>query len=344
MNRPNSIKNIFYALLSLISISLLLYFIFSGEIKLYSFTNTLKIISFGSCIGISFWLGNWAIGVLVTKKLPWKKNPKKSNLISLLSFITYGILISPLVPFIFQKFVFHATGKNLYFGIISNAFVGLSVDFIFVSIYYSKSISEYYRKALEENEILKHENLLAKYEALKNQVNPHFLFNSLNTLTGIIEQQPEQGTLFVKKLSQIYRYILDIQNKDLVTIQEEMKFIQDYLYLSKMRFGEALRYEILIPEKQKGFVIPLGLQLPVENALKHNSVSDDTPLNLSINLSEPYIVITNNLQKKNIMPSKSKPIGLENLKNRYQYITDLPVEITKSDKSFKVRIPIINEI
>jgi two-component system LytT family sensor kinase len=112
-------------------------------------------------------------------------------------------------------------------------------------LYYSTFIANNWIKSIEKNEELKRENLLAKYEALKNQVNPHFLFNNLNTLSGMVEQKPELATAFIKKLSDIYRYVLEQNDKELVSIKDEMKFVDDYIFLSKMRFGEGL-YSIRI--------------------------------------------------------------------------------------------------
>ena len=116
------------------------------------------------------------------------------------------------------------------------------ISLIIFYFYNTNLISNNWIKSIEKNEELKRENLLAKYEALKNQVNPHFLFNSLNTLSGLVEQKPELATDFIKKLSDIYRYVLEQNDKELVSINDEMKFVEDYIFLSKMRFGKALMF------------------------------------------------------------------------------------------------------
>ena len=196
-------------------------------------------------------------------------------------------------------------------------------------------------KSIRKNEELKRENLQAKYEVLKNKVNPHFLFNSLNTLSSVIERKPELGSDFVKKLSDIYRYVLEQSDKELVLLDVEMKFVEDYIFLSKIRFGNALIFHSTIPKNSDIQVVPLGLQTLIENAIKHNIISDDMPLQIELGIKDNFIVIKNNIQKKNIIMPDRKPHGLENLRNRYTYHSDLSIEITESDDFFTVRLPII---
>jgi LytS/YehU family sensor histidine kinase len=207
-------------------------------------------------------------------------------------------------------------------------------------MYYSKYLVRYYAQSLRSEEELKRENLVARYEALKNQVNTHFLFNSLNTLSGVVEQNPEKAVEYIKKLSDIYRYVLDQRDKELVHIEEELKFVADYIHLAKIRHGNGLELKQRITAGHNWYIAPLGLQILVENAIKHNIISDDMPLVIEIENSSEYLTVKNNSQKKSTVV-KSNSIGLENLKNRYTLLSDKPVQIIDGDNYFMVKLPII---
>ena len=176
---------------------------------------------------------------------------------------------------------------------------------------------------------------------MKNQVNPHFLFNSLNTLTGVVEQKPELSTSFIKKLSDIYRYVLEQSDQEMVPISKEMKFVDDYIFLLKMRFGEALKFNSNLSNENKIQVVPLGLQILVENAIKHNIVSDDLPLKIEIYIDDTSLTVKNNLQKKKTIITEKEPLGLENLRKRYEYLSNTSIEIITSESDFIVKLPLI---
>lgn len=324
---------------TLILVPTMISYFFSGAETFSSLSTYLRRIGYGFTIGLLFWLGNWAIGSATGRKLNWVKRLNTSNLISLLSLIFYGILVSVLFPYVVHKYVYHQTGQNLKYTVAYNAFLALSVDLIVISIYYSRYLVFYWQKAIKKYEETKRDHLVAKYEALKSQVNPHFLFNSLNTLTGIVEQDQAKAVDFIKKLSDIYRYVLEQKDKELVSLNDEIHFVKCYIYLAKMRHGDGLRFVIQVDSPQK-FILPLGLQILVENCIKHNIISDDMPLNITINENKSYIIVKNNLQRKKVIKEQA-PIGLENLKKRYEYITNIPVEIVEDETSFIVKIPII---
>jgi LytS/YehU family sensor histidine kinase len=233
------------------------------------------------------------------------------------------------------------TDRDLVIDVFVKTVIGISLDMTFISIFYSTYLTKYWKKSIEANEELKRENLLAKYEALKNQVNPHFLFNSLNTLSGLVEQKPELATDFIKKLSDIYRYVLEQNEKELVSINDELKFVEDYIFLSQMRFGKGLIFISCLTKNQNFQVAPLGVQMVVENAIKHNIISDDMPLKIEMESENGFIVVKNNLQKKKTIISGKEPLGLENLKKRYAYLSRVAVEVIESDGKFIVKLPII---
>ncbi len=181
----------------------------------------------------------------------------------------------------------------------------------------------------------------AKFESLKNQIDPHFLFNSLNVLTSLISENPSQAEKFTTKLSKIYRYVLEQRNKDLIPLSEELLFAKTYMELLGMRFEDAVKFNI--PESISNpelKIVPLSLQLLLENAVKHNVVSSSKPLTISIYEENEYLVIENNVNPKEAV-GKSTKVGLQNIADRYGLITHKKVQIENNNKTFKVRIPLL---
>jgi hypothetical protein len=181
----------------------------------------------------------------------------------------------------------------------------------------------------------------ARFDALKNQLDPHFLFNSLNVLTSLIEEDSAQAQKFTTSLSKVYRYVLEQKNKDLVTVDEELQFARTYVRLLKMRFEDSIVFDI--PEaasNPEAKIVPLSLQLLLENAVKHNVVTGAKPLHIKVFEQEGYLVIRNNLQEKTVV-NKSSGVGLRNIQQRYQILTDRKVLIDKSRDTFQVSIPML---
>ena len=171
-------------------------------------------------------------------------------------------------------------------------------------------------------------------------MNPHFLFNSLNSLSSLISKDPDKAVKFVKELSEIYRYVLDQKNTELVDLKDEIEFLNSYVFLQKIRFAESLKVNIDISAKNRK-IIPLSLQMLLENAIKHNVVSKDKPLEIDVYSNpENYIVVRNNIQKKKVVGTSTN-IGLKNIKDRYAYFTNLPLNIIETKESFIVEIPTI---
>ena len=184
----------------------------------------------------------------------------------------------------------------------------------------------------------------AKFESLKNQIDPHFLFNSLNVLTSLIGENPNQAEKFTTKLSKVYRYVLEQRNKDLVPIIEELNFARTYMQLLRMRFEDAVEFNI--PETVSNSelkIVPLSLQLLLENAVKHNVVSTSKPLVINIYEADNYLIIENNINPKEAI-GKSTKVGLQNIADRYGLITNRGVKIENNNKTFKVSLPLLYKI
>jgi hypothetical protein len=183
----------------------------------------------------------------------------------------------------------------------------------------------------------------AKFETLKNQIDPHFLFNSLNVLSSLIEENPDNAQRFTTSLSKIYRYVLEQKDKELVSVAEELSFAKTYMNLLKMRFENSLFYElpetVINPEAK---VVPLSLQLLLENTVKHNVVSEQKPLHIRIFIDGDYLAIQNDFQKKEVIQSR-QGVGLQNIVDRYGIITNRKVLIEQNEKMFTVKIPILTK-
>jgi sensor histidine kinase YesM len=203
----------------------------------------------------------------------------------------------------------------------------------------------YFYKASQETKV-KEQKIIAdtasaKFNALKNQLDPHFLFNSLNVLTSLIDEDPHQAQKFTTSLSKVYRYVLEQKNKDLVTVNEELKFAKTYVRLLKMRFEDSIIFEI--PEQSEdpdAKIVPLSLQLLLENAVKHNVVTAEKPLHIKVAEVNGMLQVSNNLQEKQVV-KKSSGVGLHNIQQRYGILTERVVEIEKTTNDFSVGLPIL---
>lgn len=196
------------------------------------------------------------------------------------------------------------------------------------------------RRVELENEVLKRENLNARHEGLKQQVNPHFLFNSLNTLKSLVKRDPVQAENFINELALVYRYMLLNHDKNMIPIRSEIDFLKSYLYLLEIRFGDSMKTEINIPDLYlENQMPPNTLQLLVENAVKHNAFSLKKPLMISVFLKDDYLIVENNLQEKNEQNASSN-MGLSNISNRYLLLKNKDILIKKNNRVFQVMLPI----
>ncbi len=235
----------------------------------------------------------------------------------------------------FDKFIAEETPANYIVSIIVTIVVSLAMH------------AFYFYKAYNENRV-KEQKIIAgtanaKFESLKNQIDPHFLFNSLNVLSSLIEENPDNAQRFTTSLSKIYRYVLEQKDKELVTVKEELSFAKTYMNLLKMRFENSISYEL--PENYdnpEAKVVPLSLQLLLENTIKHNVVSENKPLHIKIYIKDNFLVVENNLQKKEVLQDR-KGVGLQNIVSRYAILTNRNVLVKQSESEFAVHLPILTK-
>lgn len=235
----------------------------------------------------------------------------------------------------FSTFISDETPRDYY----TSFLIAMIVALLFYAAYYYKYYKE---KQVKEQKIIAG-SASARFDALKNQLDPHFLFNSLNVLTSLIDEDPHQAQNFTTSLSKVYRYVLEQKNKDLVTVDEELKFARTYVRLLKMRFEDSIIFDIPDHSSQPDAkIVPLSLQLLLENAVKHNVVTSSRPLHIKVFEQNGMLVVSNNLQEKQVV-KKSSGVGLQNIKQRYNILTDREVIIEKTESDFRVFIPMLTQ-
>lgn len=243
---------------------------------------------------------------------------------------------------IFAYLYFNITQERVNINLATNISICFIINALVVSVMEGRCLFFLWKKSLIDSEKLKQENLKAQYETLKNQINPHFLFNSLNTLAGLIPEDSKKGVEFVEKLSLFYRNVLIYRDKELIELSDELVMVDAYIYLQKMRFDTALILNISIDrERINGVKIPpMAIQILVENAIKHNVVSHSNPLKIEIELDSEFIVVKNRIQRKKSL-DPSTHLGLSNLAERVRLLnSEIDLIINDDSNFFIVQIPI----
>lgn len=221
--------------------------------------------------------------------------------------------------------------------------VSILLILLIATIYESVWLNMKWKESIVAKEKLEKEYAQSQLESLKSQVNPHFLFNSLNTLTYLIPEDAGKAVKFVQKLSKVYRYVLEIKDKKLTSLKEELSFLDSYIFLLKERFGENLKVKIDIdPTLHNQHLIPLSLQLLFENAIKHNIISKDKPLEVYLWVDADRLLVRNNLQRKTQQMPSTK-VGLDNIRHRYSFYTNEEMEVIETSEYFLVALPLLKD-
>jgi sensor histidine kinase YesM len=293
-------------------------------------------------VGGAFMLAMAFMVYLLDKKLPWLQNPLKRLIVQFISTIAFSLVIIVITILLTALFTHQPVTSSFFFE--SGFFMAkVGFTFVFLGSLASNAVMFFknWKEAAVQQEKLKREQLALQYDTLKSQVNPHFLFNNLNALTSLISTNPDKAIDFVKKLSEVYRYVLDQKDTELVDLDTELKFVESYIFLQKIRFGNNLNVQMEINNKNFK-VIPLSVQMLVENAIKHNEISDRNPLYIRIFSDEnQYLTIENKLQKKS--GSEGNGTGIDNIKSRYQFFTDRELLLAISKEYFRICIPLLND-
>ncbi|MCZ4407681.1 histidine kinase [Cryomorphaceae bacterium 1068] len=286
------------------------------------------------------WNGDYFIIKFFRKRWPSLDATHKRILTTILAVCTYNILADYALCYLFNS----AEESQEYWGseMASNLLKNLMLTAIVGTLYEAGYFFSKWKKQTIEMEQLRNQQLRSELSVLKNQISPHFLFNSLNTLVTLIHENQDQAAKFTEKLSEVYRYILQFKDKELVRLSTEIKFSKAFIYLLKMRFEEGLEIEINLDiVDQDRYVAPLTIQMLIENAVKHNVVSKNQPLHIKIYSEQgKSLIVKNNLQHKPA-DGKSTHTGLENIQSRYALLTNREVDIIKTQSHFMVALPLV---
>ncbi len=263
-------------------------------------------------------------------------------LISIFLFITADVIV---VNALWYKFAQGMTFAQVFSSVgiiistILTIFIGLTIFFIILSQNFMSRLLEAEKKI----QLAKHEADKSKFEILKAQINPHFLFNSLNSLSSLIHIDVAKADEFTNKLSSIYRYVLNHQDDELVSLKEEIDFIKEYASLQAIRFDDNFLLVIKdVNDCQNMMIIPLSLQLVLENVFKHNIISSKTRVTISICVSDNFVVVKNNKNiKKNVGVSHN--VGLSNITTRYRLICDKQCVVENTETEFIVKLPLVSQ-
>ncbi len=283
----------------------------------------------------SLWYGNFWFSVYLLNKLPSLEQTRKRLVFNFAFVFIYTLLVVVIVEGVVFRY------EEGYRAFVLMYLIGVFVTVLVSAIHGSYTYFLMLLESVKYQEVLKRSHIESELKALTTQVNPHFLFNSLNTLLTIIYENPDLAARFTQKLADVYRYVLQSKNKEVVTLAEELEFAHNYMFLLKIRFGNNFKGNIDIPEEYHHKTLPvLALQILIENATKHNTVSDHFPLFLEIETVSDKLVVTNNINLKN-SPADTHGTGLENIQNRYRLLGYNGVEVCRGKDKFSVAIPLI---
>ncbi|MEW7278374.1 2TM domain-containing protein [Aquimarina sp. 2201CG1-2-11] len=315
-----------------------------------------NVFSFERIITIQWWLINFSYAFFLTyintvyfkfinHKFEWKDKGLLRVLIGAGGSVIVTILGYALCEFVVSVIIFEKqtveefwadqTFKNYLFPLLLTIIISL----FFHTVYFYKALQE---KKVTEQKIIAG-TVSAKFAALKNQLDPHFLFNSLNVLTSLIEENPKMAQKFTTSLSKVYRYVLEQKDKDLVTVDEELKFAKTYMTLVQLRFEDSITTEIpLQSSNPEARVVPLSLQILLENTVKHNVIMPQRPLHIKIYEKDGFLIVENNLQPKEVI-KQSSGVGLGNIQQRYALLTKRKFSVFKTEKAFIAELPILTK-
>jgi two-component system, LytTR family, sensor kinase len=307
---------------------------------------------FWKCIPIALlftsvlWISFREVMCFFVTKYPNDKDIRMRQILSVITLIIGFFIIDFLMNVIVLQNCFSESDgipePDFSIKIIVSLIFSFLIYAIYEGIYLTKNIS---RKMMEREELIK-ENVKSQLAGLRAQINPHFLFNSLNTLSSLVHEDVSRADQFISKLSKVYRYMLDQNEEQLVLLSEEMKYLDAYRHLLKERFADNL----IFIDKTNGqgldkYIVPLSLQIIIENCVKHNIATQQKPLTIEISIDQKneYISISNNLQFMNAH-GESNGVGLENIKKRYACFTETEIEVKNDGKVFRVSIPLLLDV
>ncbi len=305
-------------------------------------------LAYSYCYFIGLWLANGYTASLLNFRVGWDKHPLRRLLLTVGISMLASLLVIVGVSEGFAVLLWHRTpGSTLRHNFVAQAAFPLLFTVVISLFLHSRSFLMAWREATVRAERLEKETAVARLDSLRRQVDPHFLFNSLNALTSLVEEDdPARAVRFIRQLSQVYRYVLDSQSQELVPLADELQFAESYIFLQKTRLDEALQVEMAVPPPTAFaglYLPPLALQLLLENALKHNTAYQADPLRLrvAVDATARTLTVRNTLRPRRLAPDETSGRGLANLRARYGFLTSLPVAAGPVGAEFVVVLPLL---
>lgn len=276
----------------------------------------------------------------LNQHVSWLEKPWLRFFLSVFLELVLGMLVLVVINTLFYGVV-QKQGSSVLFGKTSEGLVYLVISIVVgILLVNSLHFLRSWKQAAVNEEKLRMEKLAAEYEALKNQVNPHFLFNSLTALSSLVYKDPDKAVAFIRELSNVFRYVLESRDEEVVSFAQENKFLESVIFLNQIRYEAALQVTNSLTGATDRFILPMALQMLVENAIKHNAVTMGKPLKVEIDEENGFVVVRNNLQPKKSEMVSNK-VGLRNIVSRYRYLSNQEVVIETTEDKFIVKLPVL---
>jgi len=346
-NKEKNIKYLgfddtWFVIIGLLVVSFLIDFLLQNSFGTLPFEQAIVSWSISLFFATCNWMFMRTILIFLRKKYPKLTDSKKRILLLFLFMVSSIVLIDYAGNLILG--LMHGSSYNpidrvrLFLPVLM---VSVMLQAIYEAIYHHERL----KISIREEEQSKQMIVQAKLDALRNQARPHFLFNTLNTLRDIIDQDPkEEAKIFVDKISNVYRFILESGNENLCSLRDELKFSKSYIHIQKERFGENLKVVFEVAEDQLDkLIVPMSLQLLLENAIKHNVISMSKPLTINVLIENGRLKVENKIQAKSSALPSTK-LGLKNIESRYALLSDLKPIIENDGVNFTVSLPLLNSI
>ncbi|WP_291869575.1 histidine kinase [Maribacter sp.] len=333
-------NDFWFSLVGILIISFATYYLFNPSLDFNNWVEAVLSWVFGLMFTIIDWTINRSIMIFLRKKFPAFRDDAKRIIIFFLAVVCTVILVDflggsilSLIPGI-NVIPYQYRIKIL----LTIVFLTVMIMAIYEAIYYNIRLKKSVREEEQSKQIL----IQAQLDALQNQAQPHFFFNTLNTLRDIIDQNPKEDAMeFVDKLSDIYRFLLEAGNDNLIPLNKELKFAKAYIHIQTERFGDNLKLNWDISKASSdAMVVPMSLQLLLENAIKHNVISKSKPLTVDVAVQDNNLVVSNKMEPKSTQVPSTK-VGLANIKKRYALISGKSIEITNIENRFMVSLPLL---
>ncbi|MCC5612204.1 sensor histidine kinase [Nostoc sp. CHAB 5834] len=292
------------------------------------------------CVVLLLWEGNLFIDRLLNTYYSWLLAPRKRLILQVLCCSLFTAIFLFDVMYLIHQLKFgngEVVNQKMKEIFVPTLFIAFTILAIAISNQFFIAL----KNSLVQVEKYKNESINAQLKNLKNQINPHFLFNNLSVLTALVYKDQDKATHFINELSKVYRYILENNNIELISLREELSFLQHYIYLLEIRFGSSIKFCFDMSSINDAmYILPMCLQMMVENAIQHNETMQDKSLQISIQSTTDSVVVRNSIQLRHDFIDSSKT-GLRNIQLRYSFFTDRPIEIEETSTFFCVTLPLI---